>query len=42
MRGLFGLENKWRLLVNAADFSVPIFVEQMHKTVIYICGCANL
>lgn len=34
MRGFFGLENKWRLPVNAADFSVPVFVEQICKTVI--------
>lgn len=42
MRGLFGLVNKWRFPVNAADFSVPAFVEQICKTMIWICGCANL
>lgn len=42
MRGLFGLENKWRHPENAADFSVPVFIKQILKTVICICGCANL
>lgn len=42
MRGLFGLENKWRLPVNAADFSLPVFIEEIYKNVIWICGCANL